>query len=153
MSGYIVLGAFIIGVIGAYTAQEWRYGEQLAIIKAEQATELSKAYAEAQGLQDRINRNDKLAVEALHDLQTRNDDLRVKYDGVSNRLRIKATCPVSVGASAASVADAGTAELSPESGRNILDIRAGIILCESQRSGLQSYAASVSGSKTDAPKN
>ena len=150
MSGYIVLAAFIIGVIGAYTAQEWRYGEQLAIIKAEQATELSKAYAEAQGLQDRINRNDKLAVEALHDLQTRNDDLATKYTILDKRLRIKATCPVSDGAS---VADVGTAELSAETGRDVFDIRKGLILCESQRSGLQSYAASVSGSKTDAPKN
>lgn len=153
MSGYIVLGAFIIGVIGAYAAQEWRYGEQLAIIKAEQATELSKAYAEAQGLQDRINRNDKLAVEALHDLQTRNDDLATKYTILDKRLRIKATCPVSYGSSATSVADAGTAELSAETGRDVFDIRKGLILCESQRSGLQSYVASVSGSKTDAPKN
>lgn len=153
MSGYIVMGAFIIGVIGAYTAQEWRYGEQLAIIKAEQATELSKAYAEAQGLQDRIYRNDKLAVEALHDLQTRNDDLTAKYTVLDKRLRIKATCQVSEGASTTSVADAGTAELSAETGRTVFDIRKGLILCESQRSGLQSYAASVSGSKTDAPKN
>lgn len=153
MTTYIVLAAFIVGGIGAYTAQEWRYGEKLATIKAEQATELSKAYAEARGLQDRINRNDQLAVEALHDLQTRNDDLARKYAGLDKRLRIKATCPVSDSASTASVVDAGTAELSAETGRDVFDIRKGLILCESQRSGLQSYAASVSGSKTDAPKN
>lgn len=152
MTGYLIGAAFIIGVIGAYTAQEWRYGEQLASIKAEQANALSKAYAAASDLQDRINRNDKLAFEALHDLQTRNDDLAVKYAGLDKRLRIQATC-VPSSPEAASVDDAGTAELGAEAGQTVFDIRKGLILCEAQRSGLQSYAASVSGSNPDAPKD
>ena len=40
-----------------------------------------------------------------------------------------------------------------EQKRQIAYIRKGLILCEAQRSGLQSYAASVSGSNPDAPKD
>lgn len=153
MTGYLICAAFIIGVICAYTAQEWRYGEQLAIIKAEQATELSKAYAEAQGLQDRQNARDKLAMEAIDDLQTKNDLLVAKYTGDNQRLRIKATCPVPNSAEAASVSNDSTAELSADTGRTVLNFRMRVEKLELMFSELQSWSSDVSGSKTDAPKN
>jgi len=61
---------------------------------------------------------------------------------------VAANCPanpVSVPATAgtASMDHAGTVELSPEAGRNVLDIRAGIIADQSALKALQAYVKEV----------
>jgi hypothetical protein len=64
------------------------------------------------------------------------------------RLRIKATCPsVYASAIAASVGDAGTADLDSEDGLVVPDIRAGMTLLESQVAMLQIYAHTITGTQ------
>ncbi|EJF2226126.1 lysis protein [Salmonella enterica] len=77
----------------------------------------------------------------LADAQTRNTDLQRRL-AAGGRVRVKGRCTVPASATPASpgsVGDAATVELSPDSGRNVLGIRAGIISDQAKLSYLQQY--------------
>ncbi|EDW0700484.1 lysis protein [Salmonella enterica] len=77
----------------------------------------------------------------LADAQTRNTDLQRRL-AAGGRVRVKGRCTVPASATPAStgsVGDAAAVELSPDSGRNVLDIRAGIISDQEKLKYLQEY--------------
>lgn len=70
----------------------------------------------------------------LSDANTENDRLRARLANGS-RVRVSGDCKASAG----SVGNAGTIELSPSAGSNVLDIRAGIISDQAKVRYLQQY--------------
>ncbi|HIB1524622.1 TPA: lysis protein, partial [Salmonella enterica subsp. enterica serovar Muenchen] len=77
----------------------------------------------------------------LADAQTWNTDLQRRL-AAGDRVRVKGRCTVPASATPAStgsVGDAATVELSPDSGRNVLNIRAGIISDQEKLKYLQEY--------------
>ncbi|EHQ1051757.1 lysis protein [Salmonella enterica] len=77
----------------------------------------------------------------LADAQTRNTDLQRRL-AAGGRVRVKGRCTVpatTTTASPGSVGDAASVELSPVAGRNVLDIRAGIISDQAKLRYLQQY--------------
>ncbi|EMY1531092.1 lysis protein [Salmonella enterica subsp. enterica serovar Wedding] len=77
----------------------------------------------------------------LADAQTKNADLQRRL-AAGGRVRVKGHCTVPASTTPArsgSVGDAATVELSPDSGRNVLDIRAGIISDQEKLRYLQDY--------------
>ncbi|EDX3511655.1 lysis protein [Salmonella enterica subsp. enterica serovar Adelaide] len=77
----------------------------------------------------------------LADAQTRNADLQRRL-AAGGRVRVKGRCTVPASttpASSGGVGDAASVELSPDSGRNVLDIRAGIISDQEKLKYLQEY--------------
>ncbi|EAT6910400.1 TPA: lysis protein [Salmonella enterica subsp. diarizonae serovar 48:i:z] len=93
-----------------------------------------------------IRQRDVAALDAkytkeLADAQTRNIDLQRRL-AAGGRVRVKGRCTVpatTTTASTGSVGDAASVELSPDSGRNVLDIRAGIISDQAKLRYLQQY--------------
>nr|WP_139762783.1 lysis protein [Salmonella enterica] len=77
----------------------------------------------------------------LADAQTRNTDLQRRL-AAGGRVRVEGRCSVSTPTETAStsrVGNATTVELSPVAGRNVLDIRAGIISDQEKLKYLQEY--------------
>ncbi|EBK0596791.1 lysis protein [Salmonella enterica subsp. enterica serovar Javiana] len=77
----------------------------------------------------------------LADAQTRNTDLQRRL-AAGGRVRVKGRCTVPASATPAStgsVGDAASVELSAVAGRNVLDIRAGIISDQEKLRYLQDY--------------
>lgn len=77
----------------------------------------------------------------LADAQTRNTDLQRRL-AAGGRVRVKGHCTVPSStetSSPGSVGNAATVELSPDSGQNVLDIRAGIISDQEKLKYLQGY--------------
>lgn len=77
----------------------------------------------------------------LADAKAENDALQRRLD-TGGRVRVKGRCTVPAStttASPGSVGDAPTIELSTDSGRNVLDIRAGIISDQAKLKYLQEY--------------
>lgn len=77
----------------------------------------------------------------LADAQTRNTDLQRRL-AAGGRVRVKGHCTVPAStetSSPGSVGNAATVELSPDSGQNVLDIRAGIISDQEKLKYLQGY--------------
>ncbi len=77
----------------------------------------------------------------LADAKAENDALRRKLDN-GGRVRVEGRCTVPTTAKTAStsrVGNAATVELTPDSGQNVLDIRAGIISDQAKLKYLQEY--------------
>ncbi|EBL9222292.1 lysis protein [Salmonella enterica] len=77
----------------------------------------------------------------LADAKSENDALQRRL-AAGGRVRVKGRCTVPASATPAStgsVGDAAAVELSPDSGRNVLDIRAGIISDQEKLKYLQEY--------------
>jgi len=132
----------------AATERESRaHQADLAAISNAAAQQVTQALAKQQEAQHAVADLDRKHTKELKDAQAENDVLRgmlARGGGV----RVAANCPanpVSVPAAAgpASVDHAGTVELSPEAGRNVLDIRAGIIADQSALRALQRYVREV----------
>jgi prophage endopeptidase len=144
----ILLALLAVGFYGGWTAQRWRSDAVIADMHDAQMAANGAAYLQAQALTKHIAEADTVSIQKLTDAQHENDTLRNAVAAGTVRLRIKATCPsVSNSATATSVGDAGTAELDPEVGLVVSDLRAGITLLESQVTMLQSYAQTVTGTQ------
>ncbi|ENN4444395.1 lysis protein, partial [Salmonella enterica subsp. enterica serovar Typhimurium] len=77
----------------------------------------------------------------LADAKAENDALRRKLDN-GGRVLVKGKCPVSSSAETSSASGMGndaTVELSPGTGQNVFDIRAGIISDQEKLKYLQEY--------------
>ena len=119
----------------------------LAAISNAAAQQVTQALAKQQEAQQAVADLDRKHTKELKDAQAENDVLRGKL-ARGGGVRVAAKCPanpVSVppAAGAASVDHAGTVELSPEAGRNVLDIRAGIIADQAALKALQQYVREV----------
>jgi prophage endopeptidase len=167
MSERLKLGlAAIIAVIllGTGFAAAWFW--QANSFKAELATQASNhaadltAIANAGATQARTalesQQKAEQALAALDTKRTRekadalaeNERLRRAVADGYDRLRVAGRCSTATGsvpqtAGGASMGDAGTVELAPAAGRNIFDIRAGIIADQAALKALQDYVQNV----------
>ncbi len=119
----------------------------LATISNAAAQQVREALAKQQDAQQKVADLDRKHTKELKDAQAENDVLRGKLER-GGGVRVAANCPanpVSVPAATgpASVDHAGTVELSPEAGRNVLDVRAGIIADQAALRALQQYVWEV----------
>lgn len=107
---------------------------------------LEKQQQAEQALQDLDTKLTKERADALAE----NDRLRRVVSDGNRRLRVAGACSASAAAGdmsgtagAASLGNAGSIELAPTAGRNILDIRAGIITDQAALKALQQYVDRV----------
>ncbi|WP_204957098.1 lysis system i-spanin subunit Rz [Pseudomonas rhizoryzae] len=97
------------------------------------------ALTQQQAAQQALVALDKKSTEELKNANAENERLRARL-AAGGRVRVTDSCP------AASVGDAGAVELSAEAGRNVLDIRAGIIADQAALRALQQYVREVCNS-------
>ena len=117
--------------------------------------ERNKAQLEVAGLREaaRISgemladrdENDRTRTEALNHALSENNDLRRSVADGRQRLRIRATCrpPVPSATGAASVADAGSAELAADARSDYFTLRDQLALSRQMILGLQDYTRQV----------
>nr|WP_314563239.1 lysis protein [uncultured Pseudomonas sp.] len=170
---WVIAGAVVVllavGIGIGWSLNGWRLAGQVADARAEIASErsahqadmtaisnaaaqqVSEALAKQQNAQQKVADLDQKHAKELKDAQAENDVLRGRLER-GGGVRVAANCPanpVSVPAAAgtASVDHAGTVELSPAAGRNVLGIRAGIIADQSALKALQEYVREVCKSR------
>ena len=119
----------------------------LAAISNAAAQQVAKALAKQQEAQQAVAELDKKATKERNDAKAENDRLRARLDA-GGRVRVAGNCPtnpVSVppATGAPSLGDGGALELSPAAGRNVLNIRAGIIGDQAALKALQKYVRQV----------
>ena len=91
------------------------------------------------------DQGDQKNTEELHHVRAENDALRLAVDDGRQRLRIRATCrpAVSTATGAASVADAGSAELAADARSDYFTLRDQLALSRQMILGLQDYTRQV----------
>ena len=166
---WLIAGAVVVllamGTGLGWVLNGWRLEGRVADAKAEAANQIAlhkadltaisnaatqqvtQALAKQQEAQQAVADLDRKHTKELKDAQAENDVLRGKL-ARGGGVRVAANCPanpVSVPAAAGttSVDHAGTVELSPEAGRNVLDVRAGIIADQAALRALQQYVREV----------
>lgn len=136
LTGGLVLGA------AAWTAQGWRYGEQLASQRAAQAEEvaegqrlareiLAQRHAAVADINERNGRAEWVAYGGMRNAQIQDDGLRADVDAGRQRLHVRAACPAAGGGvsetgAAAGVGHGTRAELDPAARSDYFALRAGI---------------------------
>lgn len=137
-----------VAVAETATERESRaHQADLAAISNAAAQQVTQALAKQQKAQQAVADLERKHTEELKNANDENDQLRARL-AAGGRVRVAGNCPanlVSVPAAsgAASVGHAGTVELSPAAGRNVLDIRAGIIADQAALKALQQYVREV----------
>lgn len=155
------VAAFLVAIacFSTWKVQGWRYERQLVeqarLHQQDLATISNAAAAQAR----KALEEQRATEQALHDLDTRttkektdaineNDRLRRAVADGDRRMRISGSCRASGGdvpvtAGTTSLGDAETVELAPTAGRNIFDIRAGIIADQAALRAAQAYIKDV----------
>lgn len=134
-------GALLAGG-AAWTAQGWRYGAQMAAMRADEAGRmaegqrhareiLQRRYAEVGEINERNAKAEWAAYGGLRSAQTKDEGLRADVDAGRQRLHVNATCAaagggVSGAGSAARVGDGSRPELDPSARPDYFALRAGI---------------------------
>lgn len=134
-------GALLAGA-AAWTVQGWRYGAQIATMRADesdrvaesqrQAREiLQRRHAEVGEINERNARAEWAAYGGLRSAQTKDEALRADVDAGRQRLHVNATCAaasggVSEAGSAARVGNGARPELDPTARSDYFALRAGI---------------------------
>lgn len=108
---------------------------------------MRQALAKQQEAQQAVVELDKKATEERNDAKAKNDRLRARLDA-GGRVRVASNCTMNhvslpAAAGTASMGDRGAVELSEEAGRNVLDIRAGIIADQAALKALQQCVREV----------
>lgn len=142
--GYAAAAALSAAVAGgaAWTAQGWRYGAQIADMRAtesdrvaesqRQAREiLARRVAEVGQINERNAKAEWAAYGGMRNAQLQDDALRADVDAGRQRLHVAASCPaagggMSQGRAAARVGDGARAELDPAARPDYFALRAGI---------------------------
>jgi prophage endopeptidase len=142
----IFCGALLLALYVAFGALQDQASE-LAIAQDEHR----QASARADSLADtlRLQRERVAAAAALdtkhtqelNDAKADNDRLRAAVAARQQRLRLNATCPATSGAGR--VADAGTAELTPQARQDYFALRDELALSRQMILGLQDYVSTV----------
>lgn len=136
LAGGLAFGA------AAWTAQGWRYGEQLAVQRAARADEvaegqrqareiLARRHAEVAEINERNGRAEWAAYGGMRNAQIQDDGLRADVDAGRQRLHVRAACPaagrgVSEAGAAAGVGHGTRAELDPAARSDYFALRSGI---------------------------
>lgn len=137
----LVVGGAVAGS-AAWTAQSWRYGAEIAGMRADEAGRVSEAQRQAREILERryadvglINeRNAKAewaAYGGLRSAQLEDNGLRADVDAGRQRLHVRAACPATGGGvppagAAAGVGHGARAELDPAARSDYFALRAGI---------------------------
>ena len=137
----LVVGAVVAGG-AAWKAQSWRYGADIASMKAAQSDRVADAQRQAREVLERrlaevgqINeRNAKAewaAYGGMRNAQVQDDGRRADVDAGCKRLHVAASCPaagggVSPAGTGARVGDGTRAELDPAARSDYFALRAGI---------------------------
>lgn len=157
-----ILPYIVATMLGAACAWMWQANSYEAVIATNEAnhqTDLTaianagadqarKALAKQQEAEARAAASDEKYTKEKADDLAKNETLRRAVADGTRRLRIAGSCSAGGGnvpgtASAASVGDAGAIELSAETGRSVLDIRAGIIADQAALRAAQAYIRDV----------
>nr|WP_275299394.1 lysis system i-spanin subunit Rz [Achromobacter xylosoxidans] len=136
LAGGLALGA------AAWTAQGWRYGEQLADLRASRADEvaegqrqareiLARRHAGVAEINERNGRAEWAAYGGMRNAQIQDDGLRADVDAGRQRLHVRAACTaagrgVPEASAAAGVDHGARAELDPAARSDYFALRAGI---------------------------
>lgn len=139
----LIIIAVLLGLVAALCVQTAIYRGNAIDYKAQRdkaSDALKLASATIDDMQ--VRQRDVAALDAkytkeLADANTENDRLRVKL-AAGGRVRVAGECK-SQSTTAGSVGNAGTVELSPVAGSNVLSIRAGIISDQTKVRYLQQY--------------
>ena len=142
-----IISALVICIIVCLSWAVNHYRDNAITYKAQRdknARELKLANAAITDMQ--MRQRDVAALDAkytkeLADAKAENDALQRQLDN-GGRVLVKGKCPVSAATQttgAASMGDDATVELSPVAGRNVLDIRDGIIRDQTSLRTLQEY--------------
>lgn len=132
--------AILMGLVAALAVQSAIYRGNAIDYKAQRdkatdALKLANATIDDMTVRQReVFALDAKYAKELYDATTKNDRLRAKL-AAGSRVRVAGECKASTG----SVGNAGTIELSPNAGSNVLDIRAGIIRDQTKVRYLQQY--------------
>lgn len=146
----------LLGAWGTWWIAHNKYDAEIAELKQQHSDALKSISDEAsrqaasniqkqQAFAKDVSGVDQQRTKELHDALTQNQALRDDIATGAKRLRFAnaklATCQQSADAAkrAASLDNATSVELSTEAGRNILDIRAGIISDQQKLKALQDY--------------
>lgn len=155
----IAVALFLAGGAVAWFWQDNAYGKVIATNEANRQADIAlianagadqarKALAKQQEAEQKLAALDKDATDQKEKANAENETLRRAVADGTRRLRIAGSCSansgnVSKAASAASVGDAGSVELSAATGRSVLDIRAGIIADQAALRAAQAYIRDV----------
>lgn len=137
----LVVGSIVAGG-AAWKAQGWRYGAEIAAMKADQSARVAESQRQAREILERrvaevgqINeRNAKAewaAYGGMRNAQVQDDALRADVDAGRQRLHVAASCAAASGGmpqagAAARVGDGARAELDPAARSDYFALRAGI---------------------------
>ena len=148
-----------IACFSTWKVDAWRYGKQLARMNASHqaaltaisnaaAAQARQALERQQAAQKALAELDaKATTEKARDL-AENERLRADLAAGDRRLRITGRCSADSGSlsdttSTARLDDGGSVELSEATGRDVFDLRAGIIRDQGALRGLQEYVRKV----------
>ncbi|MCP2516734.1 lysis protein [Achromobacter mucicolens] len=136
-----LLGALLAGG-SAWKAQGWRYGAQIATLRADVSDRvaesqrhareiLQRRYAEVGEINERNAKAEWAVYGGLRSAQTKDEGLRADVDAGRQRLHVAATCTaasggVSEAGSAARVGNGTRPELDPSARSDYFALRAGI---------------------------
>ncbi len=136
-----VVGALAAGG-AAWTVQGWRYGADIAAMRADESDRVAEAqrqareilqrrYAEVGQINERNARAEWAAYGGLRSAQIEDDGLRADVDAGRQRLHVRAACPTASGGlpetgAAAGVDHGARAELDPAARSDYFALRAGI---------------------------
>jgi len=162
--GFAVIALVSIGFAAAWFWQANAYGKivakygltiatneanhqaDLAMIADAGAKQAREALTKQQDAEQRLANLDKTATEEKGKLNDENDALRRAVADGTRRLQIAGACSVGSGssnvsktASTTSVGDAGTVELSRETGQAVLDLRRDLIADQAALRAAQAY--------------
>lgn len=167
----IACAAVVLLAVGAgigWSLNGWRLSGQVAEAKTETANErtahqadlatisnaaaqqVRDALAKQQDAQQKVAGLDRRHTEELTNANAENNRLRARL-ATGGRVRVVGSCPAATTAVPAAgtttgptrVDDAGAVELAPAAGRNVLNIRAGIIADQAALKALQQYVREV----------
>lgn len=155
--GYAVValvGGVALGA-AAWTAQGWRYGEQLASLRAARADEvadgqrqareiLARRHADVAEINERNGRAEWAAYGGMRNAQIQDDGLRADVDAGRQRLHVRAACSaagrgVPEASAAAGVDHGARAELDPAARSDYFALRAGIHKLTAQLEACQAW--------------
>lgn len=154
--GIALLCGALLGALAGWWVTDNKYTADIAKVKQQQAEDLKAISDEASAQRDKnaalehalvkaIAKSDQQHTQELTDALAKNQALRDAVTSGSRQLRLAkaglATCNLSKSAtsSSGSLDDAGTITFSADFGRNIYDIRAGIISDQQKLKALQDY--------------
>lgn len=134
-------GALLTGG-AAWTAQGWRYGAQIAGMRADEADRvaegqrqareiLQRRYAEVADINERNAKAEWAAYGGLRSAQIKDEGLRADVDAGRQRLHVAAACPAAGGGvpqtgAGTSLGNGTRAELDPAARSDYFALRAGI---------------------------